>query len=178
MTEIWKSIKGYEGRYKISNLGRVKSLARIDPVGRSHKEIILKPILLINGYFCVNLHKNNTQKLKSIHRLVGKMFIKNPENKPEINHIDGVKTNNNAENLEWCTRKENTKHAVRIGLLTHEHKEKPVAQIKDGKVVKIFKSIEMAANSLSLHGSAISQVVARKNKTTGGFQWSLVQLEK
>ena len=100
MKEIWKDIKGYEGLYKVSNLGNVKSLkinANIKP-SKGRK------------YIGVNLYKNGVTKTKSIHRLVAEHFIDNPNNKPCVNHIDCNRTNNKASNLEWCTYKENNNY--------------------------------------------------------------------
>jgi hypothetical protein len=120
MKEIWKDIKGYEGLYQVSNLGRVKSLARrvnsMSDKGRFVRERILKQVVTEAGYARVCLCKENIEKTVSVHRLVAIMFLKNPENKPEVNHKDGVKLNNYIDNLEWCTNSENGKHAYRIGL--------------------------------------------------------------
>jgi len=105
--EIWKDIKGYEGLYQISNLGNVKSLFRYKKT--------LKPFFR-KQYFSVNLSKNNNFKTFTVHRLVAENFIINPENKLQVNHIDGNKLNNNIDNLEWNTAKENTNHALLLGL--------------------------------------------------------------
>lgn len=113
--EIWKWIKGYENLYQISNFGRVKSFNSKDKKIR-----ILRPVLFKNGYLHVSLHKKEGDKLISktptIHSLVARAFIPNPENLPEINHIDGNKFNNHFENLEWCTTKKNAAHALKTGL--------------------------------------------------------------
>lgn len=108
MQEIWKDIKEYEGLYQISNLGNVKSLKR---------NKLLKPIKDKDGYLCVTLYKMCKLKEKKVHRLVAQTFILNPENKPQVNHIDGNKQNNVVNNLEWCTRLENIEHAWKIGLM-------------------------------------------------------------
>ena len=114
-----EDVPDYEGLYQISNLGNVKSLKRevYDKFGKKYnkKERILKPGLS-TGYFTINLCKNGVSKNYMIHKLVIESFIPNPENKPCVNHINGIKTDNRLENLEWVTYSENTKHAFKIGL--------------------------------------------------------------
>lgn len=109
--EIWKDVKGYEGIYKISSLGRI---AKMDN-GQNAK--ILRPFLTSRGYLQTCLVKNTTYKVYLIHRLVALNFILNPEDKPQVNHINGNKLDNRLENLEWCTAKYNMKHAYDIGLV-------------------------------------------------------------
>lgn len=110
--EIWKDIKNYEGLYKISNLGRVKSLPKY--AGRSYrKEKILKTYLDKNGYVKVILCKNNKTRFLSIHRLLAEAFIPNPNDYPQINHKDENKQNNSLNNLEWCTCKYNINYGTR-----------------------------------------------------------------
>ena len=120
--EIWADIEGYEGLYQVSNQGRVKSLARetIGNDGRKYpfKETILKPRFMNAGYLIVNIHKERKMKSVSIHRLVAETLIPNPENKREVNHINGNKTDNRIENIEWCTSSENKTHAITTGLNT------------------------------------------------------------
>lgn len=116
MTEKWKDIKGYEGLYQVSDLGRVRSLDREDRLGRFKLGKIKAPCDNGRGYLCVNLKKDSKQKNKSVHRLVAEAFLPNPDNLPEINHKDGNKANNQVSNLEWCTRSENAKHAFKTGL--------------------------------------------------------------
>lgn len=113
--EIWKDIAGYEGLYQISNLGRVKSLPKIK--GRAMTETrVLKNQIGGTGYWAIVLSKNGKKKQHRIHRLIATAFIKNNDNKPFINHIDGNKLNCSIENLEWCTARENTMHALENGL--------------------------------------------------------------
>lgn len=107
--EIWKDIQGFEGCYQVSNLGRVKSFAW-------SKERILKPGINSRGYLCVVLHSDGTKCTQTVHRLVLKSFIPNDRNKESINHINGIKTDNRLENLEWATLSENMKHAYDAGL--------------------------------------------------------------
>ena len=122
--EVWKDIIDYEGLYQVSNLGRVKSVDRI--VNNDKKKYKLKGILLSKciskkGYYIVSLCKNSKSKTFLVHRLVSNAFIKNNLNKPCVNHIDGVKTNNKVSNLEWCTYKENTQHALKNKLMNINH---------------------------------------------------------
>jgi hypothetical protein len=121
INEIWIDIKNYEGIYQISNFGNVKSIMRIGKHNKGRKWQIRKERTLKNrndgrGYYSVILYKGNTKISYRIHRLVAKAFIPNINNRPEINHKDGNKQNNNVDNLEWCTRKENTSHARQNGL--------------------------------------------------------------
>jgi hypothetical protein len=100
--EIWKSINNYENLYEVSNLGRVRSLNKL-------KSRILKPRIR-DGYYAVSLSKNNKRKDGKISRLVAIAFIENPLNLVIVNHLDGNKLNNNADNLEWCNNRENIHH--------------------------------------------------------------------
>lgn len=123
--EIWKDIEETQGYYQISNYGRVKSVPRFHKTkdtGYYSKEKILKPSMDNLGYLQVQIRKpegyntRNGYKTKRIHQLVAKAFIPNPNNYPVINHIDGNKSNNNVDNLEWCSHKYNVQHAFENGL--------------------------------------------------------------
>jgi len=122
--EVWKDILDFEDYYQISNYGRVKSLRRYIEIGKHSywkNEIIMKQQLnLKTGYRAVSLCKNSKYKLRTIHRVMAIAFIPNPENKPEVNHLDGVKTNNYVGNLEWNTSSENIQHAFDTGLFNTE----------------------------------------------------------
>lgn len=110
----WKPIPGYEGNYEISNHGGIKSIDRITPQGNfiSGRDMKLNKR---GSYLGIGL-RNRGNKLFYVHRLVAKVFIPNPENKPQVNHINGIKRDNRVQNLEWVTAKENTNHAWDIKL--------------------------------------------------------------
>ena len=131
MTEIWKPIKGYEGLYEVSSMGRIKSIERkvYNPgvLGngcyRTVPEKIRKPNIM-KGYHCISLIKNNKYKVYRIHRLVIEHFVgEAPSIEHQVNHIDGDKSNNRVENLEWVTPKENTHHAIKNGLRCNPNEE-------------------------------------------------------
>jgi len=110
MVEEWKSVVGYEGLYEVSNTGKIKALERlvVNNGGLQHKhERVLKPNYGKNNHGLVVLCKNGKTKPHLVHRIVAEAFIPNPENKPNIDHIDTDCTNNCVENLRWCTQKEN-----------------------------------------------------------------------
>jgi hypothetical protein len=119
-SEIWKDVKSFEGTYQVSNLGRVK---RIDNSKIRNKrycgEYYFKGMDNGCGYLRIKLTKNNISKRYMLHRLIAEAFIPNPQNKPQVNHIDGNKQNNSISNLEWVTRLENVRHAWEIGLCEH-----------------------------------------------------------
>ena len=108
--EIWKDIVGYEGLYQVSNLGNVKSI-RVYPRDKKYVNKNLKPVLQKIGYYSFTLCRENSKKIFMLHRLISEAFIDNNNNKPCVNHINGIKTDNRIENLEWVTYSENSKHA-------------------------------------------------------------------
>lgn len=173
MTETWKPIKGYEGLYEISNLGNVKSLMRIhtikidgrDPYTRINKEKILKQRVNKDKYHTIKLHLNGKKKEYPIHRLVAGAFIENPLNKPEVNHDNGIKSDNKVENLTWMTRSENIKHAYDTGLNKIGVKIRCITHNRD------FKSIAAAARYYKCSYTGIINVLRGKCKTTAGLKF-------
>lgn len=117
MKEIWKKIKEYPN-YEISNFGRVKSLKYYSNIHKKYYDrvLILKEKTNKHGYKMIGLSNEYGRKTFAIHRLVANAFIDNKNNYNEVNHIDGNKSNNNFNNLEWCTRRDNILHAYKLGL--------------------------------------------------------------
>lgn len=103
--EIWKDIPGYEEYYEASNTGLIR-----------RKSYIMKCRITKDGYPAITLCGGGKQKSKTIHRIIAELFVENPENKPQVNHKDGIKQNAFASNLEWMTSSENVKHALDLGL--------------------------------------------------------------
>lgn len=144
--EIWKDIIGYEGMYQVSNLGRIKSVPR-KMLLRGKYPYISKEYIMIggywNGYHIIGLKKENLAPKKSFiaHRIVAQAFIPNPENKPHVNHINGIKSDNRVENLEWCTQSENIKHTYANKLMTGKSGENNYhSKLKDADIIEIRAS--------------------------------------
>ncbi|MBR5878466.1 MAG: NUMOD4 motif-containing HNH endonuclease [Akkermansia sp.] len=158
MTEKWKLIPGYNDMYLISDQGRVFSKW----TGK-----ILKPAISF-GYLRYRLRENKRDNKLRAHRLVAEAFIPNPENKPQVNHINGDKSDNRVENLEWCSPSENQLHSRRT-LKNHcGVAKKPVLCVETGKV---YPSITSAAEDLSLALPNLSRVLNGKLKQTGGLHF-------
>ena len=113
MTEEWRPIEGYEGLYEVSSYGRVRSLDRYDSRNHFRRGRILKLSYDTVGYLIVGLHSNGKAKTYLVHRLVAQAFIPNPDNLPEVNHIDEDKMNNRVDNLEMCNREYNSNFGTR-----------------------------------------------------------------
>ena len=162
--EIWKDIKEFEEKYQISDKGNVKSLPRY----KRKKEKILKPGLNNYGYFVVVLMKNKIRYDRIVHRLVAGHFISNPENKPQVNHKNGIKTDNKIKNLEWCTNSENKKHSAKNKLESwgerhYKHKltKKDVKEIR-GKYKKEGITQTELARQYPVNRQNISEIVNYK----------------
>lgn len=143
MQEVWKDVVGFEGLYKVSNLGNVMGMGKSWVCGmyngiRVKPDSICKQSIETNGYKQVWLSINGEGKNYLVHRLVGKAFLENHENKKDINHKNGDKTDNNLENLEWCTRSENIIHAFKNNLKKPSRGSKHgMSKLKEDDVLKI-----------------------------------------
>ena len=173
MQEIWKDIPNYEGIYQVSNLGNVRDI--ITDRHRKPKNLTLNHR---SGYYSVMLCKDKTQKNVLVHRLVAQSFIPNPQNKPQVNHIDGNKQNNCVDNLEWCTAKENLQHASKMGLLQKEKqiRKRTVYQFSlSGTFIKEWESYFDAAKSLNVRPVNIYRCLSGEHNSSCGYIWSWEQ---
>lgn len=174
--EIWTSVPGYEGFYEVSSMGRVRSVSRWVPCVRNPEKKqfyhgrVLKPGVNMNpyGYLQVNLSKRGKTKPGLVHRLVAMAFIPNPDSLREVNHINGDKHDNRVVNLEWCSSKENKKHAHALGLYTSE---KAVKCVETGVVYRTQKE---AAEVVGVHPNTIGKACLGRRKTAKGFHWQFV----
>lgn len=168
--EQWKDIPGFEGRYQISDQGRVKSLPFMqryvlrngNPAMRKTKERILATQLINSGYRIVHLHLDNSRKALLVHRLVAEAFYDGVDT--DVNHKNGCKTENNRDNLEWCTRSHNHDHAVDLGL----NKQAIKVRLIGGES---YPSIARAARLNKTSIGTITRSAARRVPTLGGEQW-------
>lgn len=187
MKEIWKDISGFEGKYQVSTLGRVKSLTRKvnsihGPESKTIKERILKHDISKMQYHRVILSKNLYRY--SVHRLVGFAFIPKPDNKPCINHKDGDRHNNNVSNLEWCTHQENERHSWDVlGKKQHLNttgfvpiNAKPVIQFDlNGNKIAKYLTANDAAAALNILPSLIQTVCRGVRKSSHGFKFKYLK---
>lgn len=172
--EIWKNIKGYEGCYQVSNMGRIKSLSRKVWNGKAYfwtSVRVLRPGIDRDGYFLVNLSKNGKAKTEKVHRLVAKAFIPNPENKEAVNHIDEDPSNNKMENLEWATVSENNNHGWH-NKRSSKSRSKPILQLNlDGELLQEYQSATIAAQKLGMCRISITNCLNGRTSTAGGYRW-------
>lgn len=176
MEEIWKDIKGYEGLYQVSNMGRVKAI---------NKEKTLKLIKCTNGYLKIGLYKNRKPKTFLVHRLVAQAFIDNTKKYPCVNHKDENKTNNYANNLEWCSIKQNNSYGNRSNKAIKNTDYKKIAE-KNKKVqgrsvlqidkdtdeiINTFHSIAEAERKFSTAQGNICRCCNGKYKIAYGYKW-------
>jgi hypothetical protein len=183
MEEIWKTIDGHKGIFEYSSLGRIKSVGRWvhcirynKPYSRFEPEKILKP-KNDKGYLRIGLCINGRRIFRPVHRLIAMAFIPNPQNKPTVNHKNGIKTDNRVENLEWATISENTQHSFDNGLQLPRRgsdniQSVPVAQFTmEGVWVRDWAGMGDIKRGLGLSQGSISNCIHGKTKSYSGYIW-------
>lgn len=179
MNEIWKDIEGYEGLYQISSEGRVRSINRIVKHNKGEGIRKLKTRILKNysdklNYQRIVLSKDGKREKLLVHRIVGKHFIPNPENKPYIDHINCNPSDNRVSNLRWVSQKENINNPLTIKKMEgkNNHSSKQVLQYtKDGNFIKEWGSTMDIEREIGISNVCISNCCLEKQKTAGGFIW-------
>lgn len=167
--ETWLPIVGYDGLYEVSNTGRIASLKYQRKIRKLGKHL--------GGYLQVNLSKNGIVERKLVHRLVTRSFLGEAEDGQQVNHKNGVKTDNMIENLEYCTPSDNKKHSFRIGLESHVGEKHNRAKLTNNKVMQIHDLLKIGmkhvdiAKKLGVHRTTVSQIRA-------GTRWSHVTCDE
>lgn len=183
--EIWRDIKGYEGIYQVSSEGRIKSLRRVDKSNHIVNEKIKDTIVNKYGYEMVTLWLNGSCKTLRVHRLVAEAFIPNPENKPCIDHINTIKTDNRVVNLKWASSKENCNNPISKQHLSNalkgntnskygkmHHNSKKVYQYdKEGNFIREWDTVSDVARQLGVSQGNISSCCMGLRCTAYGFIW-------
>ena len=188
MEEVWKDIKGYEGKYQVSNLGQVKSLDVIieytNKYGNKSKQLHKGKIISQHdngyGYMSVMLWKDNKSKNFYIHRLVAEAFIPNPYNLSQVNHIDENKQNNSIDNLEWCDVKYNNNYGTKNKrsvetLLNNGKNSYYVKQYSvEGVYINQYRSLREAERENNLSNGSISAYFRYNQSQCGGYCWEII----
>lgn len=168
--EIWKTIEGYNGRYQVSNLGRVRSVDAIIN-NCTRKGVLLKQGTSKKGYKKVRLSQKNKTKTELVHRLVACSFVSGYKPGYQVNHKNEIKNDNRAENLEWCSCKYNCNYGTRRDRISIKQKICVIQKNKNGDVLKVFLGLNEAARISNINAAHICDVCKGKRKTAGGFTW-------
>lgn len=183
--ERFHPMPGFEGTYEINKEGIVRSLDRVVNWCNGRKRRIKGQILsahtINTGYKMIHLYRNNKKHYMLLHRALALAFIPNPDNKSCVNHINGVKTDNRINNLEWCTYSENLKHAASHGMLNPHMKgkhgkdchnsKKVIKRSLDGVFIKVYHSAKDAAIDNGMCHSSVTMACRGVFKTSGGYKW-------
>ena len=163
-SEIWKDVKGYEGDYQVSNLGRLKSLKR-------NKELIMSQSTDKEGYKVIKLTKYGVEKMYKVHRLVAIAFLENENTLPQVNHKNEIKSDNRVENLEWCTALYNVNYGNTPKNIS-KGKMKPINQFDlEGNLIKTWDGIKQIIRELKIDGKGIKECLIDEKDSYKNFKW-------
>lgn len=178
--EVWKDVVGWEDRYEVSNLGRVKSKSYLKHTSNMHgpMSFMTKPKLMrqtpnASGYYTVDLRKDKTRGTGIVHRLVAKAFLDNPENLPIVHHKNHVRTDNYADNLEWCTQQHNVQCSYDSGFSSNVgdlHPRKVLSEALVAEMKTLFRSGTTRHELVALYGFKYCTI----DKAVRGINWSNV----
>lgn len=180
MEEVWKDVKGYEGYYEVSNLGRVRSVGHPINGGKQKTTGKIRKLVVNNsGYMAVNLKRNFVEQRKLVHRLVAEAFIPNPNGFGYVDHIDRNRLNNEVSNLQWVTQGDNLRASYARGrkpyIPTAEDRKK-ISDANSRAVIrgdgKRYKSLTEAAMDTGISKSAVYQAARGNCRTAGGYTFS------
>ena len=159
--ETFVEIEGFEN-YEVSNLGKVRNIK---------SGIVLKPWITKDGYLRHCLYKHNKRKNLLLHRIIATAFIDDPGKKPQINHIDENKLNNDLSNLEWCTERENIVHGTRTKRVAEKLSKKVIQLDLNDSVLNEFESMGQAERETGVPSGNISRCCNGERKSAGGYKW-------
>lgn len=183
MKEVWKDIKGYEGLYQVSNLGRIRNFDKYIHTKLINNEIVLKKRKIMkqsitwDGYLRVTLTKNKKHKSIKVHRLVAEAFIPNYNEYPQVNHKDENKLNNCVNNLEWCSNEYNYNYGTRKQRASQSKKKMIRQYDKNNNLIKEWKGIVDIEKELGYLRSGIIGCCKGRYKTSHGFVWKYREAE-
>lgn len=179
MSEVWKAIPDFEGLYEVSSKGRVRSLDRLvtgsNGVTKLFRCKVLSPTPMNTGYLTISLSREGVARRHLIHRLVALAFLPNPDSRPEVNHKNGVKSDNSVNNLEWMGRGANIDHAVEVGLIRNKGERNPGAKLTEKEVVQIkhLSNLCLSPNEIA---KAFGVTKSTISDIQGGRTWGHVHL--
>ena len=169
--EMWKSLVGFNGLYEVSNTGYIRSIPRN---GTNRKGRVLARSFDSDGYVVSKIRNKDIVKTLKVHREVAKAFIPNPENKPQVNHMNGNKGDCSLENLEWVTPSENIRHAKQLGLQMSCPNRQAVEQYDGDNYIATYQSLKEAEANTGIGWTGISAVTRGIRKSAGGYYWKRV----
>lgn len=167
MQEEWRDVKTFEGLYEVSSEGGVRSLLTLYA---GKPRLLVQTLNKKRGYLAVGLCINGIAYTKMVHRLVAEAFIPNPDNKPEVNHKDGNKLNNKADNLEWSTYSENLQHAYNTGLRLN----KVIQRSMSGEFIKEFSNCAEAECYTGFRRQSIARCARKERLSYAGYLWEYI----